>query len=252
MFSQLSYLHPPYVSAVAQTISLSFTQDPLIRWLRPKAPLWSPSQSDINNWQYRRVQRAVLEGVVLRSSSAAELAQQFPPRGQQENLPESVTVEGDKDAVGVAALLFPPRSQQRWTLSRISLALRLWFLDLRDPVNDNGADEKRVEMLLDTHDRSMDMINDRYHVKDLRYLEVIAVHPSLQGRGLGKIAMNGILEYVDHQSIVLECTAEQNVGFYAALGFEVIEKVNLADGGEAVDCWVMLRKAAQKKVDSSR
>ncbi|KAB8230401.1 GNAT family N-acetyltransferase [Aspergillus alliaceus] len=238
MFSQLPYLHPPYVSAVAQTISLSFAQDPLIRWLRPKAPLWSPSQSDINNWQYRRIQRAVLEGVVLRSSSAAELAQQFPPRGQQEHLPDCLAI--------------PPRSQQRWTLPRISLALRLWFLDLRDPVNDNGADEKRVEMLLDTHDRSMDMINDRYHVKDLWYLEVIAVHPSLQGRGLGKIAMNGILEYVDHQSIVLECTAEQNVGFYAALGFEVIEKVNLADGGEAVDCWVMLRKAAQKKVDSSR
>lgn len=96
------------------------------------------------------------------------------------------------------------------------------------------------------------MITTRYNVKDPWYLEVVAVHPSLQGRGLGKVMMERILDYVGHAPVVLGCTAERNVGFYTTLGFEVTEKVELADSGEAASCWFMLRRATRKGNSSSQ
>jgi hypothetical protein len=130
---------------VAHTISLSFAQDPLIRWIRPNAPLWAIDQPDTNRWQYRRVQRAILEGTVLRSASATQLAQQHPPKRQQANPSHFVGKGTGKDAIadaGIVALIFPPKQQQKWTLSRVLLALKLWVLDLIHPGTDKGADEK--------------------------------------------------------------------------------------------------------------
>ena len=95
------------------------------------------------------------------------------------------------------------------------------------------------------------MITTRYNIQDPWYLEVVAVHPFLQGRGLGKVMMERILDYVGHAPIVLECTAERNVGFYTTFGFEVVEKVELADSGGSVSCWFMLRRATQMEYSSS-
>ncbi|PIG89344.1 GNAT family N-acetyltransferase [Aspergillus arachidicola] len=245
---------PSSISAVAQTITLSFVGDPLIRWLRPSAAPWSTQQHETTKWQYRRVQQAILEGIVLRSTPATQLAQEFPTRSQQDPLTSVTEINDDKEwpGAGAVALLFPPKSRQTWTLNKMVLAVKLWFLSWFDRVSDNGADEKRVEILLDAHDRALKMITTRYNVKDPWYLEVVAVHPSLQGRGLGKVMMERILDYVGHAPVVLECTAERNVGFYTTLGFQVIEKVELADSGEAVSCWFMLRRATQKEDSSSQ
>ncbi|KAB8264782.1 putative GNAT family N-acetyltransferase [Aspergillus pseudonomiae] len=242
----LSHLDPPSVSAVAQTITLSFVGDPLIRWLRPSAAPWSTQEHETNKWQYRRVQQAILEGIVLRSTSAPQLAQEFPACSQQKGLPASlgeINSGHDGPDAGTVALLFPPKNQQTWKWNKIALAVKLWFLSWLDPVSDNGADEKRVDILLDAHDTALKRITTRYNIPDPWYLEVVAVHPTLQGRGLGKIMMERVLDYVGHTPIVLECTAEQNLGFYTTLGFEVVEKVELADNGGAVSCWFMLRRA---------
>ncbi|KAE8157539.1 hypothetical protein BDV40DRAFT_292559 [Aspergillus tamarii] len=194
------------------------------------------------------------EGIVLRSTPATQLAQDIPTGGQQKNIPASICGMNDRDegpAAGTVAFLFPPKSRQRWTVGKLVLAVKLWFLSWLDPVSDNGADEKRVEILLRAHDTALKMITTRYNIQDPWYLEVVAVHPSLQGRGLGKVMMERILDYVGHAPIVLECTAERNVGFYTTFGFEVVEKVELADSGGAVSCWFMLRRATQMEYSSS-
>lgn len=78
---------------------------------------------------------------------------------------------------------------------------------------------------------------------NLWYLEIIAVHPRLQSRGLGGKVMSYILDYVGpQQSIYLECTREDNVGFYERFGFRVLEKVVLRDQGEECVYWGMVRE----------
>ncbi|KAF7592549.1 hypothetical protein BBP40_012773 [Aspergillus hancockii] len=187
---------------------------------------------------------AILEGIVLKSTSAAELALEFPLKGQRAKPSESTLKLTNKDEIesGTVALIFPPKRAQSWTLKRILLAAKLWALDWLDPVTDLGANEKRVSMLFDAHDKAIDAIKSRYTIDDLWYLEVVAVHPSLQGRGLGRVTMNSISGYIGHHPIVLECTAKQNVGFYESLGFEVVEELDLVDG-DAVKCWIMLRQS---------
>jgi predicted N-acetyltransferase YhbS len=77
------------------------------------------------------------------------------------------------------------------------------------------------------------------------YLEVVAVHPSLQGRGIGGEAMKCVLEQVKGDPLVLECTERSNIRFYEKLGFECVEEVVLVDPStnDVEECrtWVMLK-----------
>lgn len=57
--------------------------------------------------------------------------------------------------------------------------------------------------------------------------------------------MRWILEHVHDDPLYLECTREENVGFYESLGLRVAEEVELVDGasqtGEHVfKHWVMV------------
>lgn len=96
---------------------------------------------------------------------------------------------------------------------------------------------------MQAHDATMQRIS-REHTR-VWYLEVVAVHPSLQGCGLGGEAMTCVLEQVKGDPLVLECTERSNVGFYEKLGFECIEEVVLvdpsADSGDECRMWVMLK-----------
>lgn len=145
VYSLLPYLDPSSISAVAQTITLSFVGDPLIRWLRPSAAPLSTQQHETTKWQYRRVQQAILEGIVLRSTPVTQLAQEFPTRSQQKDpLTSIIEINDGKEGpeAGTVALLFPPKNRQTWTLSKMVLAVKLWFLSWFDRVSDHGADEK--------------------------------------------------------------------------------------------------------------
>lgn len=102
---------------------------------------------------------------------------------------------------------------------------------------------KRVEQLMQAHDATMRRISSQR--ANLWYLEVVAVHPSLQGCGLGGEAMRCVLEQVKGDPVVLECTERSNVRFYERLGFECVEEVVLLDSSasNSGECriWVMLR-----------
>lgn len=95
---------------------------------------------------------------------------------------------------------------------------------------------------MNSHDKTISRVKKLHKLCDVWYLEVVAVHPSLQGRSLGKKAMAWVLEYINNTPILLECTSESNIPFYQKLGFEVVEEVELMEGGEAVKLWFMLRQ----------
>lgn len=91
----------------------------------------------------------------------------------------------------------------------------------------------------------MELLELKYHLKKFWYLETLAVHPLLQSWGLGGNVLRWILEYIENAPIFLECARRENIGFYESYGFEVVEKVELADGetfgtGERVHYWVMV------------
>lgn len=101
-----------------------------------------------------------------------------------------------------------------------------------------------MEVLLDKHEASEKLLNTMFPRQKLWYLEVIAVHPSLQSRGLGGGVMRWILEHVRDEPIFLECTREDNLAFYQSFGFEVVEVVELAEEDQTGDVfkhWVMVR-----------
>lgn len=96
-----------------------------------------------------------------------------------------------------------------------------------------------------THEKLLHSLQQKYEQR-LWYLEVIAVHPSLQSRGIGRKVMQCILEHAKGEPIYLECTQEENLGFYKKLGFSVIEEIVLSDDDcndedATVKYWAMIR-----------
>ncbi|KAL3496403.1 GNAT family N-acetyltransferase [Aspergillus germanicus] len=238
------------ISAVANTITISFANDPLIEWLRPRAPAWSIDQPDTFKWQYRRIQRTMVQGIALQSAPALQKDQDhngFRGSGLSDvstPLLRAAIAQDTKplEDAGAAVLLFPPPGRHRWTLRRLLLRLKLWCLDIFDPISEEGANTQRLETMMATHEKTIARVKTEYNAQDAWYLEVVAVHPSLQGRGLGKRAMRSVLDFVQDEPVILECTRESNVGFYRSLGFEVVEEVELVDGGDTVKLWLMLRQ----------
>jgi ribosomal protein S18 acetylase RimI-like enzyme len=106
---------------------------------------------------------------------------------------------------------------------------------------------QRVGVLMEKHDESVKLLEAKTPKQKLWYLEVIAVHPSLQSRGLGGGVMRWVLEHIQDEPIYLECTREENVAFYESFGFEVAEVVKMFEDGSESDSdhgfkhWVMVR-----------
>jgi ribosomal protein S18 acetylase RimI-like enzyme len=103
---------------------------------------------------------------------------------------------------------------------------------------------------MDKHTSGKKALRERFPA--LWYLEVIAVHPSLQSRGLGGGVMKAILEKVAGSPIFLECTKQENIAFYEGFGFRTIEQVEITDTPINEDengkfkYWVMMREADSK------
>jgi len=62
------------------------------------------------------------------------------------------------------------------------------------------------------------------------HLGPIAVHPELQGRGVGKGLLGAFLEMVDEQDLpaYLETDVDRNVALYEQFGFRVIAREEIA------------------------
>lgn len=108
---------------------------------------------------------------------------------------------------------------------------------------------QRLQILMDAHNRVISNVQPKYYVPDLWYLEVIAVHPHLQGRGLGRKALCSALDHTSNGPVILECTRQDNVAFYERMGFKVVEEVELEESGAAVKLWFMLRQGSTAKAN---
>lgn len=124
----------------ARTVSLAFSQDPLIRWLRPCGKPWDKLDSSSMRWQRRRLRRAIHEGMVLRLTDSG--GQRFK---EQKSVLDSERPVGEAGLqrsrqFGAIAVLSPPQRRMGSKLSRMWSWAQLRFLDIVDPVEDEGAD----------------------------------------------------------------------------------------------------------------
>jgi len=95
--------------------------------------------------------------------------------------------------------------------------------------------------MLESHDIHASKIKSQFSTTPL-YLEVIAVHPSHQGKGLGGALMRSVIAVAKEHPIFLECTDKQNIAFYERFGFKVVEEIKLGDEDMgSITTWLMLR-----------
>lgn len=91
------------------------------------------------------------------------------------------------------------------------------------------------------HDEGLLYIKRHNKLHKIWYLEIVALHPSLQNRGLGRRVMERVIEHAGNEAIALECTAEGNVKFYEKLGFVTSKVAELSDENGSVRLWFMVR-----------
>jgi len=74
------------------------------------------------------------------------------------------------------------------------------------------------------------------------HLELLAVDPAMQGRGIARRLMEGLLAHADRHGwpVVLETTNPANPEIYRRFGFETIAEIRI---GAAPRAWVMQRPA---------
>jgi GNAT superfamily N-acetyltransferase len=119
-----------------------------------------------------------------------------------------------------ARATFGDRVQQIWTMiGTINISRRLW---------------SKVKLFID--------IEKARPKEPHYYLSLLAVHPDMQGQGLGTALMQPILDLSDREGIpaYLETETESNVRFYTKKGFVVRQEINTSDGASKV--WTMWRE----------
>jgi hypothetical protein len=128
------------IAAVARTISQCFSNDPLIKWLRPGCTPWNRYGAELA-WQRRRIQRAIFEGQVFRSNITAG-AKAIPPphKSPYTSIQEtSREIDPEDNDAGVAVMLYPPKERQSFSLRRLWQGLKVWILDRVAPAPDDGS-----------------------------------------------------------------------------------------------------------------
>jgi len=80
---------------------------------------------------------------------------------------------------------------------------------------------------------------------DYWYLHIAGCDPAAQGRGLGGAVVRAGLDRVAGSGlpVYLETATERNLGFYRAIGFEILSDWRVAEGGPRF--WSMWREAGQ-------
>ncbi len=77
------------------------------------------------------------------------------------------------------------------------------------------------------------------------YLLMLGVHPQAQGKGVGKILMNHLLERAEQESmpVYLETQSERNLDLYRRFGFNVVIEDSVP-GITGLKSWGMRRSAS--------
>ena len=130
----------------AKTISLAFSNDPLIRWLRPRERPWSDLDNASFKWQQRRVRRALHEAMVLRLQAVPHQLTTFEGQSSDKTT-SSVSQKGisDKDQslkFGAIAIIERPQRKPRPWWSKVFSWLYLRLLDTFDPAEDVGGSSR--------------------------------------------------------------------------------------------------------------
>lgn len=166
------------IVAATNTISLSFSRDPLIQWLRPDGCGWEYLDAQTCKWQRRRIQRALCQGIVLQSASVQDirskmalLSKNKPPQPNISALNvdtfDIANMEREKQPPGLSdsgavVILFPPRKYTKWSFSRLMLTCKVWLLDGIDPAIDKGTDSSVSESLENASNRGTDFLTSYY------------------------------------------------------------------------------------------
>ena len=95
------------------------------------------------------------------------------------------------------------------------------------------------------YDRLWDWIEEHMPAEPLWYLDQLGVDPSHQGEGVGGALVRFGLERAAAAGLpaFLETAKERNLGFYASLGFSVVDEGTVPDGGPRI--WFMRRDPAR-------
>ena len=90
--------------------------------------------------------------------------------------------------------------------------------------------------------RAMSRIEEAHPLQEHFYLSVLGTDPGRRRRGIGSALIRPVLERCDHEGIpaYLETATEENVGFYARHGFEVLRRLDLPGG--APPLWLLWRE----------
>lgn len=127
------------------------------------------------------------------------------------------------DAAGFAVWVPPDRAGSWLETERLARPVIVGLTD------DNGA----------RYDRIWGWIEERVPAEPLWYLDQLGVDPSRQGGGLGRALVQFGLDRAAVAGLpaYLETAKEGNVGFYASLGFQVVDEGTVPDGGPRI--WFM-------------
>ena len=103
---------------------------------------------------------------------------------------------------------------------------------------------QRVEMMLKSHDEELAQLRQQLLPGVQWYVEIIAVRPSLHGKGLGGKLLRLIIHMSEGKPIVLEFTTRANTEFYRKFGFEMVKEVELESVSprEVVSVFLMVRR----------
>lgn len=88
-------------------------------------------------WQCRRIRRSIYDGLVFSADLSTEI-DQVRPQTLADDKSQRVRHAAESVHVGAAVVLVPPR--RPWTLSRVFLGAKLWFLDRFYPVVEEATD----------------------------------------------------------------------------------------------------------------
>jgi ribosomal protein S18 acetylase RimI-like enzyme len=193
-------LTPSDVPSATETLALAFDDDPMFRFL-------FPSGEARMAW--------------LRVLMAGMLAQSMPDG--------AVTCTSSGDLVtGVCAVIppgkFPPSGGR---------LVRFLFRRARPRMPRPTLHALRAGAGL------VRMMDRLHHRGPHYYVQVLAVHPSQQGKGVGKRLLGAVLERARASAVpaYLETTKPSNVGFYRHMGFDVTAEETLRGGSPPL--WAM-------------
>lgn len=142
-----------------------------------------------------------------------------------------ITAPGDElyttDELQGAAYWTPPGKWKMGILQQLMLM----------PAMIRTASLKRVPAIMG----GLNAIEKKHPHAPHYYLLALGVEPDLQGRGLGTLLMQPILERCDREGMAayLESSKERNVPLYERNGFRVTEEFMVPNGGPKI--WLMWR-----------